>query len=180
MFYVRTTLSVKRFPLFPQNRSGEAGTTPILDAASDLADISLWTAAWKVWVNIGTNATIPPEKPEARGSGKVYVPSQSFLTALLLTFPPLFQHTKGRFAATDLQQFSRVLHAALSVPVHGDASPFIIPSYPDVTITPLQDASLQAMDCLVKVEVLFFRFAVFFLLIIRFVGIILCPKMFKE
>ncbi|PVD25080.1 hypothetical protein C0Q70_15578 [Pomacea canaliculata] len=131
-------------------RSGEAGTTPILDAAPDLADISLWTAAWKVWVNIGTNATIPPEKPEARGSGKVYVPSQSFLTALLLTFPPLFQHTKGRFAATDLQQFSRVLHAALSVPVHGDASPFIIPSYPDVTITPLQDASLQAMDCLVK------------------------------
>ena len=53
---------------------------------------------------------------------------------------------------SDLQQFSKVLHAALSVPVHGDASPFIIPSYPEVTITPLQEASLHAMDALVKVS----------------------------
>ena len=57
----------------------------------------------------------------------------------------------GRFTASDLQQFSKVLHAALSVPVHGDASPFIIPSFPEVTITPLQEASLHAMDALVKV-----------------------------
>lgn len=114
-------------------------------------DISLWSAAWKVWINIGTNATKPPEKSEAGSGEKVYVPSQNFLTALIHTFPPLFDHLKARFTTSDMQQFSKVLHAALSVPVHGDASPFIIPSYPDVTITPLQESSLLAMDSLIKV-----------------------------
>lgn len=136
------------------NRSDDTAPGPAASAEtiSDSADsdIPLWSAAWKVWVNIGTNATKPPEKTETAAGEKVYVPSQHFLTALLHTFPALFDHIKARFVTSDLQQFSKVLHAALSVPVHGDASPFIIPSYPDVTITPLQDASLQAMDSLVK------------------------------
>ena len=119
---------------------------------SDL-DLSLWTAAWKVWLNIGANATKPPPsspggKPPDRG---VYVPSQAFLTALVQTFPPLFEHIKTRFVAADLQKLSSVLRTALCVPVHGDASPFIIPSFPDVTTTPLQEASLTAMDVLIKV-----------------------------
>lgn len=145
-------------------RSEDTATSPSTPTASQTPetisdsadnDIPLWSAAWRVWVNIGTNATKPPEGegqvevPVGRGH-RVYVPSQNFLTALLLTFPPLFEHIKARFVTNDLQQFSKVLHSALSVPVHGDASPFIIPSYPDVIITPLQEASLQAMDALVK------------------------------
>nr|XP_022302199.1 protein MON2 homolog isoform X3 [Crassostrea virginica] len=128
--------------VLPRTTSGED---------SDL-DLSLWTAAWKVWLNIGANATKPPPsspggKPPDRG---VYVPSQAFLTALVQTFPPLFEHIKTRFVAADLQKLSSVLRTALCVPVHGDASPFIIPSFPDVTTTPLQEASLTAMDVLIK------------------------------
>ncbi|XP_076468992.1 protein MON2 homolog [Babylonia areolata] len=154
--------------------SSSTTTSTISDSADN--DIPLWSAAWRVWLNIGTNATRAPEVPTASattpaatapppggvaagggggggtpgGGEKMYVPSQHFLTALLHTFPALFEHIKARFVTSDLQQFSRVLHAALSVPVHGDASPFIIPSFPEVTITPLQEASLLAMDCLVK------------------------------
>ncbi|XP_062616734.1 protein MON2 homolog isoform X2 [Saccostrea cucullata] len=116
---------------------------------SDL-DLALWTAAWKVWLNIGTSATKPPPsggKPTDRG---VYVPSQAFLTALVQTFPPLFEHIKSRFVTADLQKLSKVLRTALCVPVHGDASPFIIPSFPDVTTTPLQEATLAAMESLIK------------------------------
>ncbi|KAK7482827.1 hypothetical protein BaRGS_00025993, partial [Batillaria attramentaria] len=144
------------------HRSDDTSTPPSTPPAtqetiSDSADndIPLWSAAWRVWLNIGTNATKPPE-PQGEGPAqgargeRVYVPSQNFLTALILTFPPLFEHIKARFVTNDLQQFSQVLLSALSVPVHGDASPFIIPSYPDVTITPLQEASLQAMEALVK------------------------------
>lgn len=112
-------------------------------------DLTLWTAAWKVWLNIGTNSTKPPKV--AKQSEKVYVPSQAFLTALIQTFPYLFEHIKSRFVTSDLQKLSTVLQTALSVPVHGDASPFIIPSYPEITVTPLQEAVLHAMDVLIKV-----------------------------
>lgn len=117
---------------------------------SDL-DLALWTAAWKVWLNIGTSATKPPPSPGGKAPDRgVYVPSQAFLTALIQTFPPLFEHIKTRFVAADLQKLSSVLKTALCVPVHGDASPFIIPSFPDVTTTPLQEASLAAMEVLIK------------------------------
>lgn len=119
---------------------------------SDL-DLALWTAAWKVWLNIGTSATKPPPSPGGKAPDRgVYVPSQAFLTALIQTFPPLFEHIKTRFVAADLQKLSSVLKTALCVPVHGDVSPFIIPSFPDVTTTPLQEASLAAMEVLIKVR----------------------------
>ena len=116
-------------------------------------DPSLWTAAWKVWLNIGTNATKPPDTSQQK-STKVYIPSQPFLTALIQTFPVLFEHIKTRFVTADFHKLSTVLKSALSVPVHGDASPFIIPSYPDVTITPLQEATLCSMESLMKVSLI--------------------------
>lgn len=113
-------------------------------------DIALWSAAWKVWLNIGTHATKPPED-----STSLYVPSQPFLTALIQTFPPLLDHIKVRFSVTDLKKLSDVLKKALTVPVHGDSSPFIIPTFPDVSTTPLQEATLQAVEALIKVKHLF-------------------------
>ncbi|ESO95637.1 hypothetical protein LOTGIDRAFT_188347 [Lottia gigantea] len=131
------------------NRTGEtiksATTKPTPKQEVSDVDIALWSMAWKVWLNIGTNATKPPND-----SNKVYVPSQNFLTALIQTFPSLFQHIKPRFVAADLTKLSNVLFSSLSVPVHGDASPFIIPTFPEVTITPLQDATLQAMEVLIQ------------------------------
>jgi hypothetical protein len=131
---------------------------------SDL-DLALWTAAWKVWLNIGTSATKPP----STGGKMTYVPSQAFLTALVQTFPPLFEHIKSRFVAADLQKLSTVLKIALCVPVHGDASPFIIPSFPDVTTTPLQEATLAAMEVLIKVRNTQYLFATVVAIVLRWI-----------
>ncbi|XP_053377564.1 protein MON2 homolog isoform X3 [Mercenaria mercenaria] len=108
-------------------------------------DIALWSSAWKVWLNIGSQLTKPPED-----SSSLYIPSQPFLTALIQTFPPLLDHIKVRFSVTDLQKLSEVLKRALTVPVHGDSSPFIIPTFPDVSTTPLQEATLQAVEAIIK------------------------------
>lgn len=139
------------------NRTGDVASAkhelfskgPISDSTDN--DIPLWSAAWKVWLNIGTEVTKPPQHDGER-SGKVYLPSQNFLTALIQTFPPLFEHIKSRFVAADLHKLSSVLRGTLCVPVQSDASLFIIPSYPEVTLTPLQEASLAAMDTLIKVS----------------------------
>lgn len=112
-------------------------------------DISLWATAWRVWLNIGANVTKPPDQTS---EDKVYVPPQPFLTALIQTFPPLFHRIQSRFVAADLSKFSGVLKGALSVPVHGEVSPFIIPTYPEITVTPLQEATLQAMETVIKVS----------------------------
>ncbi|XP_035827170.1 protein MON2 homolog [Aplysia californica] len=127
---------------------------PISDSADH--DIPLWSAAWKVWLNIGTEVTKPPSSQnEERPTGgapspRVYLPSQNFLTALIQTFPPLFEHIKSRFVAADLHKLSAVLKGTLCVPVQSDASPFIVPSYTEATVTPLQEASLAAMEALIK------------------------------
>ena len=134
-----------------QGKSVQDSNKIVHDNSNDIDyDPSLWSIAWKVWLNIGTNATKPPDA--SMMSEGVYVPSQAFLTALIQTFPPLFEHIKTRFVASDLQKLSTVLKRALCVPVHGDASPFIIPSFPDVTTTPLQEATLQSIEVLIKVR----------------------------
>ena len=141
------------------NRTGEteiAGKPEVVqrrDSGDDKSsgveyDIALWSAAWKVWLNIGTVSTRPPDDATS-----LYVPSQPFLTALIQTFPPLLEHIKLRFTTTDLQKLSDVLKRVLTVPVHGDMSPFIIPAYPEVTTTPLQEATLLAVEAIIKVRV---------------------------
>ncbi|XP_059169708.1 protein MON2 homolog [Physella acuta] len=137
------------------NRTGEATSKkpelcskgPISDSSDN--DIPLWSAAWRVWLNIGMEVTKPPE-PSEKVAGRVYLPSQNFLTALIQTFPPLFEHIKSRFVGADLHKLSTVLRGTLCVPVQNDSSPFIIPSYPEVTVTPLQEAALSAMETLIK------------------------------
>ena len=55
-----------------------------------MEDASLWSSAWKVWLSIGTTATIPPDSNQ----GGLYIPAQPFLTALIQIFPALFEHIK--------------------------------------------------------------------------------------
>lgn len=133
------------------NRSSEDGhdapNKPVQNDSGKVEyNLTLWSTAWRVWLNIGMLSTKPPEGK----SQKPYIPSQAFVTALAQTFPPLFHHIKSRFVAADLQKLSTVLRSALSVPVHGDMSPFIIPTYPDLTITPLQESTLNAVQVLIK------------------------------
>lgn len=153
--YPVPTLPVKPPTLETINRTGESppadsgskSQNEAEDSTGSDYDIALWSAAWKVWLNIGAHSTKPPED-----SMSLYVPSQPFLTALIQTFPPLLEHIKVRFCVSDLQKLSEVLKRALTVPVHGDSSPFIIPSFPDISTTPLQEATLQAVEAIIKVE----------------------------
>lgn len=84
-----------------------------------------------------------------------YVPSQAFLTALVLTFPALFTHIRSQFVAAELQRLFVVLQRALYVPVAASSMPFfVVPinSNSDVaTMTPLHDAVLVAIKVIVKV-----------------------------
>jgi len=153
--YTMPSLPVKPPTLEIINRTGESqpveetpkSQSEADDSSGNEYDIALWSAAWKVWLNIGSHSTKPPED-----SMSLYVPSQPFLTALIQTFPPLLEHIKVRFSVTDLQKLSEVLKRALTVPVHGDSSPFIIPTFPDISTTPLQEATLQAVEAIIKVN----------------------------
>ncbi|KAL1441053.1 hypothetical protein MTO96_008804 [Rhipicephalus appendiculatus] len=117
---------------------------------------ALWCAAWKVWYNIGIESTRPPPDvavDDARFSNSLsllYIPSQAFLTALVQIFPHLFQHIKNRFTVSDFQKFATVVQNAVAAPVHGDASPFILPTLAEVVLTTLQESILSAMDTLHK------------------------------
>jgi len=112
-------------------------------------EAALWSTAWRVWLSIGTAATTPPAPTEDKS--QLYIPSQAFLTSLVMIFPALYQHIKHRFVVADLLKLSSVLQRALTVPVHSDSSPFIIP-IGEVTLTALQSAILAAIKVLHKVR----------------------------
>ncbi|GFU23215.1 protein MON2 homolog [Nephila pilipes] len=130
---------------------------PVIEKDKDSqSDTALWSAAWKIWYNIGVESTKPPperiiDTAHAKNDySLLYVPAQQFLTALIQIFPSLFQHIKERFVAADFQKLATVLQNAVAVPVHGETSPFIIPALTEVVLTPLQDSVLQAMHILLK------------------------------
>ncbi|CAN7938580.1 unnamed protein product [Ixodes hexagonus] len=139
----------------PSEGSGNGGA--LLGRSADpLGEAALWTTAWKVWYNIGIESTRPPPDvavEDARSSNSLsllYIPSQAFLTALVQIFPHLFQHIKARFVVSDFQKFSTVVQNAVAAPVHGEASPFILPTLAEVVLTALQESVLGAMDTLHK------------------------------
>ncbi|XP_037071265.1 protein MON2 homolog [Pollicipes pollicipes] len=122
-------------------------------AGADAADVALlqedeaqvnWSAAWRVWHSIGSGVTEPP--PPGGPASDVFVPSQPFLTALVQIFPGMFQHIKSRFHSEDLATLCAILERAVAVPVHGEASPFILPSLTEVVLTKLQEAVLACLD----------------------------------
>nr|XP_034192055.1 protein MON2 homolog isoform X1 [Osmia lignaria] len=107
---------------------------------------ALWIVAWRVWLNIGMESTTPPQE----GETEPYVPSQAFLTALVHIFPAVFQHIRNKFTGPDLQKLCIVLKNAVAVPVHGESTPYILPTMPDVVLTHLQDGVLHSMELLQK------------------------------
>ncbi|KAK4313902.1 hypothetical protein Pmani_014784 [Petrolisthes manimaculis] len=111
--------------------------------------IANWNTAWKVWHTIGSEVTKPPPEDVTRGCD-AYIPSQPFLTALVHIFPHLYQHIKHRFVVSDFERLWWVLSGCVSVPVQGDSSPFILPSFTEVVLTPLQDGVLQALAAVEK------------------------------
>uniref|UniRef100_A0A3Q3B237 Protein MON2 homolog n=1 Tax=Kryptolebias marmoratus TaxID=37003 RepID=A0A3Q3B237_KRYMA len=114
---------------------------------SALEDAALWWSAWNTWYRTGTESTRPPSGLTEKLS---FIPSQPFLTALIQIFPALYQHIKANFSMEDLKKLGVILHGAVSVPISSDASPFILPSYTEATLTSLQEAVLTALDVLQK------------------------------
>jgi len=123
------------------------------DGSSSVDEVALWSHAWRVWRSIGTSVTNHAESSSSVHQN--YVPSQAFLTALVLTFPALFSHIRSQFVAAELQRLFVVLERALHVPVAASSVPFfVVPvnSGSDAaSMTPLHDAVLGAIKVIVKV-----------------------------
>lgn len=54
-----------------------------------------------------------------------------------------------RFCSSDLEKLCVVLETVVAMPIHGEVSPFILPT--DTSLTQLQEGVLHSMDLLVKV-----------------------------
>lgn len=112
-------------------------------------DREIWAVAWKIWLKIGTEITVPVLESDMNND-EFYFPSQTFLTALVQIFPSVFQHIKSNFSLEDLKQLGVVLTNAVSVPVYGETTPYIITTSSDVSLTPLHDGVLHTMEQLQK------------------------------
>lgn len=110
-------------------------------------DKEIWTTAWKIWVKIGTDITVPVFENEGQ---EEYVPSQAFLTAFIHIFPYVFQHIKNNFTLEDLKQLGTILSNVVSVPFYGESLPYIISTSSDVSLTPLNDGVVHAVQLLQK------------------------------
>uniref|UniRef100_A0A1B6LWA5 Protein MON2 homolog n=1 Tax=Graphocephala atropunctata TaxID=36148 RepID=A0A1B6LWA5_9HEMI len=103
----------------------------------------MWSVAWRVWLKIALESQVDSEDSIA-----AYLPSQPFLTALVHMFPAVFQHIRHRFSSSDLEKLCGVLETAVSIPVLGEVSPFILPT--DTSLTQLQEGVLHSLDLLIK------------------------------
>ena len=117
-------------------------------------DLNLWTNAWRVWYDIGTTSMSESHVVRTRrdSSGKLSTtrtyPAQAFLAALVQIFPSLFMRIYGRFGLADLQKLVKILQTSVTIPVPIDQSPFLVPSFQDTVLTPLQHAILDAIEIL--------------------------------
>ncbi|XP_066259075.1 protein MON2 homolog [Euwallacea similis] len=118
------------------------------DSNAVLEDKDVWNVAWKIWLKIGTEATSSVKIKDITNSDDYFLPSQTFLTALVQIFPNVFQHIKSTFTLEDLSQLGVVLTNSVCVPVFGETSPYIISMSSDLSLTPLHDGVLHAMELL--------------------------------
>ncbi|PFX29349.1 Protein MON2-like [Stylophora pistillata] len=117
-------------------------------------DLNLWTNAWRAWYNIGITRMSEEHIFRTRrdSSGKITstrtYPAQAFLAALVQIFPSLFMRIYSRFGMADLQKLAKILQSSVTIPVHIDQSPFLVPSFHDTVLTALQHAILDAVEIL--------------------------------
>uniref|UniRef100_T2MA63 Protein MON2 homolog n=1 Tax=Hydra vulgaris TaxID=6087 RepID=T2MA63_HYDVU len=147
--------SLKSFQEIVKNNmeEHEEGKIPFLNITEQ--ELDLWINAWRVWQNIGTYcmdvSSFVRNSKDSSGkiSNKTVYPSQAFLTALVNIFPPLLGRIYGRFGIGDLERLGKVLERAVSMPLHSDTSPFLLPAFHhETTLSPLQKSVLQAISTL--------------------------------
>lgn len=117
-------------------------------------DLNLWSNAWRVWFNIGSTSMSEAHIVRTRrdSSGKIATtrtyPAQAFLAALVQIFPSLFMRIYCRFGLADLHKLAKILATSVTIPVPVDQSPFLVPSFQDTVLTPLQHAILDTIEIL--------------------------------
>ncbi|XP_065165196.1 protein MON2 homolog isoform X2 [Atheta coriaria] len=115
---------------------------------TNVEEKEIWTNAWKVWVKIGTEITVPLIEGTLEGNTEdLYLPSQGFLTALVQIFPHVFQHVKYEFTVQDLDSLCAVLTNAVSVPIFGETSQYILVQTNELN---LHDGALNAIELVQK------------------------------
>ena len=126
------------------------------------SELDLWANAWRIWQNIGTQSMVNehfmrPSTPASNKDGNVKIdakravyPSQPYLTALINIFPPLYSRVFTRFGIGDLQRFCGILKRAVSMPLHSDTSPFLLPTFhqQETVLSPLQQSVLNSVRVL--------------------------------
>ena len=140
----------------------KAGTVTNINFVSDIteSELDLWANAWRIWQNIGTQSMVNEHflrpstaskdansKPDAK---RAVYPSQPYLTALINIFPPLYSRVFTRFGIGDLQRFCGILTRAVSMPLHSDTSPFLLPTFhqQETVLSPLQQSVLNSVGVL--------------------------------
>jgi hypothetical protein len=117
-------------------------------------DLNLWINAWKAWCDIGiaslstSSFTQTRVDPEGKAVTTKIYPAQPYITALVQIFPNLFRRIYNRFGLADLQKLSKILQAGIVIPVPADQSPFLVPSFQDTVLTPLQHSIIDVVDIL--------------------------------
>ena len=125
---------------------------------ADISDseLDLWANAWRIWQNIGTQSMqnehfirTTKDGPSGKTETRAVFPSQPYLTALINIFPPLFSRVYTRFGIGDLQRFCTILTRAVSMPLHSDTSPYLLPTFHHETVlSSLQQSVLNSVKVL--------------------------------
>lgn len=140
-------------PTDTQTKKGSESTPAFTDVPD--AELDLWINAWRVWQNIGANSMESPhflrtvKDSNGKTEMKTIYPSQPFLTALVNIFPPLLARIYTRFGIGDLQRLCKVLQRAVSMPLHSDTSPFLLPTFHhEAVLSSLQQSVLNSLKAL--------------------------------
>lgn len=83
------------------------------------------------------------------------LPSQKFLVNLLKIFPLIYAQMKTEFTHKHFKTLSRVLHAALAMPVSKDVSPFLVPSANENNMSTVQELTLGCVGVVFSKEFVF-------------------------
>jgi len=140
----------------PKTKDGSTDASAI-SFVTEITDseLDLWTNAWRIWQNIGVNSMETEHfirtTKDANGKSetRTIYPSQPYLTALINIFPPLFSRIFTRFGIGDLQRFCKILTRAISMPLHSDTSPYLLPTFHhEAVLSPLQQSVLNSIKAL--------------------------------
>lgn len=113
-------------------------------------DKDIWLIAWKIWLKIGMELTVP--LLENNGDDP-FIPTQTYLIALVQLFHNIYQHVKNNFTLDDLKQLCKVLTNAVVLPTYAASDQYVVTTTTEFGMSALHDGTLHAIE-LVQNEVI--------------------------